>query len=67
MRRRRDEAHSLTAAGVVEAEHVRVQREAAYGVGRAAVRLIARDRMAEPGEMHADLIAPPGLEPYLEE
>ena len=52
---------------MVEAENVRVQRETAERIGARTVRRVARDRMADAGEMHANLISSSGLEPNLEE
>src|SRR5436309_14990740 len=52
---------------MVEAEHVRVECRPAEGIGAAAVRGVAGDRMPQPGEVHADLVPPPGLELHLEQ
>src|SRR5262245_58734822 len=52
---------------MVEAEHVRVQREAPERVALAAVAAIAGDGMARPGEVDANLIAASGLEAHLEQ
>jgi len=62
-----DEAQALAAPGMVEGKDVRVQCQAAEGIRLAAVHRIAGDGMAEPREVHADLISPPRLEPYLEQ
>src|SRR5207247_977375 len=64
---RRDEAQAGAGPGMVEAEHVRVECRPAEGIGAAAVRGVAGDRMPEPGEVHADLVPPPGLELHLEQ
>src|SRR5207249_10200125 len=53
--------------GMADAGHVRVEGRPAEGIGAAAVRGVAGDRMPEPGEVHADLVPPPGLELHLEQ
>src|SRR6058998_1657906 len=52
---------------MVEAQHVRVEREPAERIRSTAVRDVAGDRVPEPREVDADLVPAPGLEPHLEQ
>src|SRR5262249_50143142 len=61
------ELDGLAGLRMEEAEPGRVEAEAAERVARAAVEAIADDRMAQLGELDAELVAPPGPEAQLEE
>src|SRR5262245_9331163 len=49
------EADAQARRGMDEAEAARVERQAAEGVDAASVLAVARDRVAQIGELHADL------------
>src|SRR5262249_39980457 len=61
------ELDGLAGLRMEEAEPGRVEAEAADRVARAAVEAVADDRMAQLGELDAELVAPSGPEAQLEE
>jgi len=52
---------------MLKSQFARVQREAPRRIAVRAVLAVAGDRMAERGQLHADLIPAPGFERELEQ